>query len=612
MKYVLIILFCWGFQISQVRGEQIDSTFINNLYDRCLDFQEDKIDSLYYYADFIKRESARISYANGEIFYHRLLGIALEMQKKYEEALEHFLTTLSLSKSANRGIYTSAAYTDIAITYGTIKQYDKAKENFLKALDFHYKSKSISGIVNCLANLGTAYFRLNNVDSATWYLNESLRIGNPYDTLLDISSTYNNLGNIYYQQKKYDLALEHFRYGLNSPFSEQNPTTLWLSHLNLAYVFLDLNQYDSVQYHIRKAETLAEILQSKSKTADLFALKSNFEAQKGNFKQAYEYQKKWYEYDTSYLRLETQNTILELQDKYNINEKIAENKLLQERYDAESFKNRTFIIYIILLALIILVVFKLFIDKRKNNRELQLNNEQMAKKNEQLAALNRQKNDLIGMVSHDLKTPFLSIGMWSQIIESDSENLTAEQITAIQKIQQSCQYGEDLIQRILNIEKNFSGKDVTLQEISLFQFVNSIGENFQPKLKEKNLSLNISVTPPHLKMMTDVQILSRILENLLSNAIKFSYPHNSIDLRIQEVAGMIEIVVHDYGVGIEATKLPTLFEKFGGNSNLGTKGEEGNGWGLTIVKRLVEEIGGAITCQSAENQGTSFIIILRK
>lgn len=612
MKYILTIILSLATLVSVARPQPIDTLQIIDLYDRCLDFDENKMDSLHYYAELIRKESEKLNFASGLVFYHRLQGIVFDMQRRYEDALEHFLISLSLSKKNNSTNYISAAYTDIAITYGNIKQYDKAKENFLIALEYHKQTKSISGIVNCLANIGTAYFRLNQLDSSEYYLSESLKIGKPYDNVLNITPTYNNLGNLYYEQKKYDLALEHFRYALKTPQAANNPSAQWLSHLNMGYVFLEKKKYDSLSYHIREAEKLAEILESKSKTADIFALKAKYAAKIGEFKKAYEFQEKWYEYDTASIRIETQNTILELQDKYNINEKIAENKLLQEKIDAESFKNRTFIIYMIGLGILILVILKAFIDKRKSNRELQHNNEQMIKKNDQLATLNRQKNDLIGMVSHDLKTPFISIGMWSQILNTDESNLTEDQKTAIKKIQQSCNYGEQLIQRILDIEKSTSGSTVNLEEISLLNLVNQISENYTNKLQQKSLTLDIKVDPTDLTMISDTQILSRILENLLSNAIKFSYENGTIQIKVSEVAGMIEFVIHDNGVGIEPSRIATLFNKYNDKSSLGTKGEEGNGLGLTIVKRLVEELGGAITCQSAVNQGTSFIFILRK
>jgi signal transduction histidine kinase len=613
LKYFLTILICCsGYLGSSAENGRIDSTEIIRLYDRCLDFAEDKVDSLYYYANFIKTESAKINFSRGELFFHRLSGIALEMQEKFDKALEHYLITLTISKKLNNYHYISAAYTDIAITYGTIKQLDKAKENFLISLEYHKKTKSISGLVSCLSNLGTVYSRLDDLDSAAYYLNESLRIGKPYDSLIDLNTTYNNLGNIYFKTKKYDQAVEHFRYGLQLDSSHIYLPAKWIAHLNLGYVFVELNQLDSSLFHINKAEQLANQLQSKSKLADIYALKASLEAKRGDYKRAYDYQKKWYEYDTASIRLETYNTILELQEKYNINEQIAENKLLQETIKTESFKNRTFIIYIIGLAIIIIVILSAFIYKRKANKELQLNNELMAKKNEQLAILNRQKNDLIGMVSHDLKTPFISIGMWSHILDSQSDNLSNDQQTAIKKILQSCGYGQQLIQRILDIEKNTGADNLHLEEIALLPMAHQVVESFKQKLSEKELEVNIQVVPENLKMISDVQIITRILENLLSNAIKFSYPKGKIELKFEETAGMIEIIVHDHGVGIPSDALPLLFDKHANKSTTGTNGEDGNGFGLTIVKRLVDELGGAITCQSTPENGTSFIIVIRK
>jgi signal transduction histidine kinase len=102
------------------------------------------------------------------------------------------------------------------------------------------------------------------------------------------------------------------------------------------------------------------------------------------------------------------------------------------------------------------------------------------------------------------------------------------------------------------------------------------------------------------------------MDNLLSNAIKFSLPGKNIFVEMKEQAQNVLVSVRDEGPGIEADEMKTLFSKYGKTSVRPTAGETSTGLGLSIVKRIMQELNGDVSCQSTLGVGSVFTITLKR
>ena len=265
------------------------------------------------------------------------------------------------------------------------------------------------------------------------------------------------------------------------------------------------------------------------------------------------------------------------------------------------------------LLLIALIVALALIMKRKANRKLQETNELITQQNEKLAELNFEKNALISIVSHDLGTPFSSIGMWNQLLQSDTENLTDEQRKALGRIEQATLYGERLIRHILDVEKAQTNQHkMELENLDLKAFAESLIEDFQPQASKKNIRLHLDTPSRPFYLLSDRQLLTRMLENLLSNAIKYTNAGKHVWISVAEEKDAVQIKVRDEGVGIGENELPYIFAKYSKISSQPTNGETSTGLGLAIVKRIVEELNGQISCESLRDKGSVFTVLLKK
>jgi signal transduction histidine kinase len=118
--------------------------------------------------------------------------------------------------------------------------------------------------------------------------------------------------------------------------------------------------------------------------------------------------------------------------------------------------------------------------------------------------------------------------------------------------------------------------------------------------------------PPRLEMFSDPTALEIILKNVLDNAVKYSAGAPKVEVRMQVgPPGLLAIVVHDHGIGIERSQLKRVFQRFHRSPDPRVNERSGSGLGLYVVHRLVRNLGGRIRAESAgRDQGTTMRIQL--
>ena len=594
---------------------QVDTTQLKGLYDRCLDFSEDKIDSIHYYADYISKEADLLQYNKGNVLSLRLKGIYEDLSNNYEKAIEYYLQSLQAARLIHAPEYEMVALSDLAIAYFAIREPEKAKEFYLQCARISELGGKIPTLINTYNNLAVIYTQLKQYDSSHFLLEKAVQLGKPLERQgrISLSSTYNNLGNLYFKEKKYDEALPYFRQNINKYLRESDLNGLWVARLNMADVYIEKRMFDSAALYAQSAMELAQRLESKSKEADSYSLLAKLAEYKGNYNKAYQYIKKWYSLDTAILHSDTYKTIAALQERFHASERETENKLLQEKVEKETLRSRELTLASAAFAIIGILIAIGFVIKRNAHRRLQATNDLIVQQNEKLSELNYEKNSLISIVSHDLNTPFATIQIWGQVLQNDSGRLTEDQQKAMNRILQAGLYGERLIRQILDVEREDIGNHkMHLEKFDLKIFAEEVVDNFRPIAAKKDIRLHADFTGKKLFILSDPYLVSRICENLLSNAIKYTPHGKKVWMSVGDEQDSISIKIRDEGVGIDKEELPHLFSKYSKISSLPTDGETSNGLGLSIVKRIVEEINGRITCESEPGKGSLFTVILKK
>jgi len=235
-------------------------------------------------------------------------------------------------------------------------------------------------------------------------------------------------------------------------------------------------------------------------------------------------------------------------------------------------------------------------------------NEEIQFKNNRLQEINQEKNALINIVSHDLKSPFQQIQGMAQVIEMIAP-LEGDQKVFIDNIKVVSKKGLNLVKDILDISA-IEQQKINKQEevIDLQKFLAKEIKICQTVADKKNIKIHLIYESQYSELYTDPEFLRRILDNLISNAVKFSYTEKNIYIHVTSNTDKVIISIKDEGQGMTELDKQHLFEKFKKLSARPTAGESSSGLGLSIVKLLVEQLNGIITCESEWGQGTTFIL----
>lgn len=611
LSFILFLL------IGTSLSAQVDTTALERLYYRAMHLTE--TDSVKYYADSIGHIYSTGGHADIGILSLRLYGWYYESRGDFTRALDYYYRALDSARSHGYIQRQSELLTDLAAVYTQdMKQPQKAKEIYQESVRLNKQLGDAHSIIASYSNLGAIYNRLGLFDSALFFLKEGLTFGRPYEEKgqENLSEIYNNIGNTYYYEKRYRESIDWFRINYQHDLTSRLPSRLadlWVDVLNMADSYSEEGTYDSAAKYGALALRLAMQQDSRSKQSDSYQVLSNLARHRGDYKKAFEYQTKWYALDTALVNRDTYRAIAELEQKYEARKRENENLILASEITRERLQNRIAIIMAVSLFLIAIVTAILFISKRKANRQLSTTNDLIVRQNQRLSELNDEKNSLISIVSHDLSTPFATIGIYHQLLDNEQDPLTAGQKKAVDRIGQATRYGENLIRHILDVEKAQTNRHkVHFETIDLRTFAASVVDEFGPVAAKKDIRLHLAGPDKPISFLSDRQLLGRMLENLLSNAIKYTPGGRNVSLSVSEEKDTVSIRVRDEGVGIPPDELLHLFSKYSKISSRPTADEPSTGLGLSIVKRICEELNGSISCESALGKGSIFTVILKK
>ena len=250
---------------------------------------------------------------------------------------------------------------------------------------------------------------------------------------------------------------------------------------------------------------------------------------------------------------------------------------------------------------------------RSQNELLLMQQEEIARKNIRLEELNNEKNSLMDIVAHNLKSPLSKIVNIVQLLPVVGE-LNEEQRNYVTIIRKAALDGTRFIDDLLDINAIEQGQTIEIshEKMSLAVFLPELLKGFRHQADMKSIRLHFQNKADDAMISTDREYLKRIMENLVSNAIKFSPLGSNVYLKVKEANMQFYVSVKDEGPGISEQDHSRLFKKFQRLSARPTGGESSMGLGLSIVKLLIERLGGRIMVNSVEGKGSEFTVILPK
>jgi hypothetical protein len=254
------------------------------------------------------------------------------------------------------------------------------------------------------------------------------------------------------------------------------------------------------------------------------------------------------------------------------------------------------------------------IELGKLREEDLLKAENLEKARDDAEAASQAKSQFLAAMSHELRTPLNGILGFAQLLVLDAdEDLNAEQRQAVDHILSSGNLLLELIDQVLDLEKiEAKESQISMSEVPIAGMVGECLPAIERIASRQGIGLEIASAPADLRVSADPLCLKQILLNLLSNAVKYNRQGGRVALSYDDGAdGRLRVAVSDTGYGIAADDLEAIFEPFN-RLDASHSGIEGTGIGLTITKRLIEQMHGRIGVDTTPGQGSTFWVELER
>jgi PAS domain S-box-containing protein len=254
-----------------------------------------------------------------------------------------------------------------------------------------------------------------------------------------------------------------------------------------------------------------------------------------------------------------------------------------------------------------------FIKSERALREIQAQLLQSEKeKSQALQEAIEMKDEFLSIISHEFRTPLNVINTAVQaIIYLCGDELSDKAKDYIKIIKQNMYRQLRLVNNLLDINRANAGHiKVYKKNIDIVFLTKAITESVRSYALQKELELKFTSSLDSKIIAIDDEKYERILLNLLSNSIKFTQEGREVTVKICTIKNFISVEVKDKGIGIPKEKRDIIFERFGQVDSSLSRQAEGAGIGLSLVKKLIEAMGGSISVKSRVGFGSAFTILL--
>jgi signal transduction histidine kinase/PAS domain-containing protein len=221
---------------------------------------------------------------------------------------------------------------------------------------------------------------------------------------------------------------------------------------------------------------------------------------------------------------------------------------------------------------------------------------------------NRLKDEFVATLSHELRTPLNALLGWTELLKSGQLPPERQQV-AIEAIVRTAQLQSQITNDLVDVSQAASGAfRLAPRHTAADEVIRSAVEAFRLAAESKGVRLDVQVAPDMPPVFVDPDRLQQIVFNLVANAVKFT-PAGTVHVTAQVEDGRLEVDVRDTGIGIAASFLPFVFDRFRQADGSTSRQYGGLGLGLSIVRSLVELHGGGVTAHSdGPGHGATFAV----
>ncbi|PIQ10483.1 MAG: hypothetical protein COW71_02605 [Ignavibacteriales bacterium CG18_big_fil_WC_8_21_14_2_50_31_20] len=578
-------------------------------------------------------------------FHNWQLGNYLETIDYYKEALSIFTQLKDVSLIAK-------VENNLAATYWGLGNYNDALELYQKALKIRIAEKDYRGISVISNNVGGVYQEWGLIDDALKYHHEALLNANKANDASARAFSNLNLGICYEFQRDYQNALKYYQLSYDEYFavnSKDRSIAVVLQHIG--DIHYKLKNYTAAIKYYQESNNLSKNIndQFSNSTAEYFLAKTYLELNKliiarnyslsslekalangyntiikdnqfllskieeniGNTALAFKYFKDGSIVKDSIFNTEKMSKFTDLQVKYYLEKKSQENLLLRKNNEIQELtikEEKTIRAVLIIGGIFILLILAIILRSSISVKKL---NTQLKQSEKKLLESNANKDKFFSIISHDLKSPFNGLLGITELLVSDYDNLTSDEIKDMINVTHNLSSNVyKLLEGLLEWAQTQNERmEYKFEKINVYEKSLKVIELFKTNAMTKNITFENAIKE-NTFIFADTRAIDTVLRNIIANAIKYTNSGGVVKVEAENKNGESIISITDSGIGISSEDIQKLFRIDVYHTSVGTNNEAGTGLGLILCKELIEKHNGKIWVESKKGGGSKFVFTL--
>lgn len=606
-----------------------------------------------------------------EGWLYEIKGDSYYMVSQYDSAIHYFLYARNLMELERDSI--SLAYNDVylAEAYNEMGLHEEAAKHFFTARNYCTTVGDTFGLIDISYGLSLLFYDREEYRPSLKYIQEAIELAVLSEDSSYFASLYTQLSSVYLQLDNVDTAISLAQSALKFDAAQgssklerayalgalaeglnerglYNEARLYLdSAMSLATDINDLyatiyfrtaiarNYWGKGEYDIAW-ELIEDVLDDSErlgiKSGLRYALRAavDLSREEGDYQRALFYSDSLQSFTKELLNDNFELVLLESE----LNEALAESeKLEKERQINDLIIQRNSALLVLALLAALGAGIAWYFQYRGNRRMRKLNaileerNKMISSQNTQLDEQTRvltenqkllkkssaDKDKLLTLISHDLRSPLAQVKSVSELILSGAVS-EEEMKTFFERINETADKSLANLTDVLVWARSQMDKGMTSSSdaVDAREAIDNAYGLVQSNFEGKEIAHHIECPDPSPQVQCDESHLGIILRNLLSNSAKFSHRGQEVRTVVKEDGAWVHFVVEDKGVGMTEEVRRKIFEEGRRMSERGTELESGTGTGLQLVREFTEANGGKLEIFSREGKGTSISVSFRK
>lgn len=563
--------------------------------------------------------------------------------RKYEDSIKSFQHAMEYAEKQDNEKRMIACFNSLAVCYWRLKNWELCEKYLRLAMEQMTEGSAHYYLI--LNNIGLIFVEQGRYSEAEKNLLRSLKFNRESGSSFSLALNLSNLADLEVRRGNIERAIGYAQESLETAEALQSQYILARTYRHLARAYVLQDDLEKGEYYLLQSMKYAREMDDKAEQIETQEVLFDLYRERGNFREALAIQTEVNHLQNELLNVQSRTESILFNVRYESESKERKIQLLLKEKELADLKAReqnlqmmrtekeleiaeqtqqfqiklrnVMILALSGFAVGIVVMLVLFTGERKlrkhfSQQKLELDeaNANLQSINQQLEATNREKDDILGIVAHDLRNPLaVQIGL-GQLLMEGAEGMELEDVKEYARdIVSSSTRMNEIITLLLNANKLEQGViQPNLQQVALSELLLQVCQTHQFQIKEKHQTLLHEIPVDLPCLVSDPSLLLQIFDNLLSNAVKYSPAFNKIWLLAERIDERVEIRVEDEGPGVLPEEQSLLFEKYKTTSNPTTAGESAIGLGLSIAKQLVEMLGGKIWYEARSGGGSVFSV----